>query len=79
MEMILTVMKEYMTRHGISNAEVAQKCGWSETRFSSMLNGFLPINASDYGTICKAIGVKPSLFYILAKGLTLFQGRIKIV
>lgn len=75
MEMILTVMKEYMTRRGISIAEVAEKCGWSESRFSSMLNGFLPINTCDYGTICNAMGVKPSLFYHLAKGLTLLQGK----
>lgn len=70
MKVVQKAIKSYIKEHGIKIDHLAQKCDWSTSKLSAVLNGFQPINSADYGTICEALGVEYNLFYFRTKGIS---------
>ena len=56
-------IREYLISHGIKQAFVADKCGWSKQKANAIMTGKQKINANEYGSICDAIGVPYDYFY----------------
>ena len=56
-------IREYLISHGISQAFVARKCGWSKQRINAILTGKQKITAEEYGRLCDAIGLPYDYFY----------------
>lgn len=69
MKKIQEVVKEYLEAEGISCAELARKCGWSQSKVTAFIYGYQKLNSADYGELCNALGVSYSLFYNRAKGI----------
>lgn len=57
-------IREYLISHGISQAFVARKCGWSKRRINAILTGKQKITAEEYGRLCDAVGVPYDYFFI---------------
>ena len=56
-------IREYLISHGIKQAFVADKCGWSKQKTNAIMTGKQKINADEYGSICDAICVPYDYFY----------------
>ena len=56
-------IREYLISHGISQAFVARKCGWSRQRANSILTGKQKLHFDDAVAICDAIGLPYDYFY----------------
>ena len=55
-------VQEYLKDHGIKQVFVAQKCGWSKQKTSSIIRGKSKMAADDFLAICDAIGVSYDYF-----------------
>lgn len=72
MKRIQNAINDYMEEKGVKISVLAEKCGWSEQKLSSILTGFHPLNSADYGKICEALGVNYNIFYYRSKGINCF-------
>lgn len=63
-------IRDYLATHGITQAFIAQKCGWTKQRLNAILIGRQKINAYDLGAICDAVGVPYDYFYNAAEQAT---------
>ncbi len=55
-------IKKYLEEHGISQAFLAKKLCFSNTRMSMMINGKRKMTADDLFKICKILDVSPEMF-----------------
>lgn len=55
-------LKKYLEEHGISQAFLAKKLGFSNTRMSMMINGKRKMTADDLFKICIILNVSPESF-----------------
>lgn len=55
-------IKKYLKAHGIKQAFIAEKCGWSKQKTSCIINGKSKMTVEDYQALCKCIGVPYELF-----------------
>lgn len=60
-------IKDYLTTHGISQAFVARKCGFSKQKLSTILTGRQGIRAMELKAICDVVGVPYDYFYNAAQ------------
>lgn len=59
---IAPAIRDYLQDHGIKQAFIAEKCGWSRQKTSCIINGKSKMTAEDYQVLCKSIGVPYELF-----------------
>lgn len=59
---IAPAIRDYLRDHGIKQAFIAEKCGWSKQKTSCIINGKSKMTAEDYQALCKCIGVPYELF-----------------
>jgi len=60
---ISLVIKDYLTAHGIKQAFIASKCGWSKQKANCIVNGKQRMTAEDMCAICEAVEVPYDYFY----------------
>lgn len=60
-------IKAYLENHGIKQAFIAERCGWTKQRMNAILTGKQKISVNDYGAICEAVGVPYDYFYNMAQ------------
>lgn len=56
------IIQEYLNAHGISQAFVARKCGWSRQRTSAILTGKQKLHFEDASAICEALSLPYDYF-----------------
>lgn len=61
------IIREYLIDHGISQAFVAKKCGWSRQRTNAILTGRQKLHFDDATAICEALSLPCDYFYNAAK------------
>ena len=61
--LIELAIREYLINHGITQAFISRKCGWSRTRTNAILTGKQKLKAEDNKRICEAIGVPYDYFF----------------
>lgn len=64
---IAQAVREYLDSAGIKQSFLAEKCGWTKQRMSSIVRGTAKMSAEDYACICDALGVPYGMFYDLAR------------
>lgn len=57
---IIENVKSIIKEQGVKQCVVAQRVGFSQTKFSNMLNGRYIVKAGEIPSICKALGVTPN-------------------
>ena len=62
MDVAMSVQK-YLKVHGIKQATIAEKCGWSKQRTSNIIRGEKKMDAEEMAAICDAVGVPYDFFY----------------
>lgn len=60
-------IRDYLVAHGITQAFIARKCGWTKQRMNAILSGRQKISVDDMGAICETVGVPYDYFYNAAK------------
>ena len=60
--MLASLIREYLDKHGIKHAYVAEEIGVAKNVFSSMLGGKRKISAEEYFSICAVVRVDISYF-----------------
>lgn len=50
-------IQAYLRDHGIKQAFIAEKCGWSRQKTSCIISGRSKMTADDFLAICDVIGV----------------------
>lgn len=56
-------IRDYLVSHGITQAFVARKCGWSKQRTNAILTGKRKIRGDEIKAVCEAIGVPYDYFF----------------
>lgn len=56
-------IRDYLVSHGITQAFVARKCGWSKQRTNAILTGKQKIRGEEVKAVCDAIGVPYDYFF----------------
>lgn len=56
-------VKRYMVSHGIKQIFLAEKCGWSRQKTSSIIRGEKKMAADELAAICEALEVPYEFFY----------------
>ncbi len=59
-------IRNYLISHGITQAFIARKCGWSRTKTNTILTGKQKIRADEMQAVCDAVGVPYDYFYNVA-------------
>ena len=59
---IASAIRNYLQEHGIKQAFVAEKCGWSRQKTSCIINGKSKMTVEEYRILCKSMGVPYELF-----------------
>jgi transcriptional regulator with XRE-family HTH domain len=55
-------IQTYLKDHGIKQAFIAEKCGWSKQKTSCIISGRSKMAADDFLAICDVIGVPYDYF-----------------
>ena len=55
-------VQKYLKDHGIKQAFIAEKCGWSKQKTSRIISGCSKMAADDFLAICDVIGVPYDYF-----------------
>lgn len=69
MKAIISVISEYIAERKMDVKEVAELCGWTESRLVSILCGNKKLSAGDYGTLCDALGITYDVLYKRSQGV----------
>lgn len=69
MSKMLRVISNHLEQNNLARGDVAKKCGWSESKLNSILNGYQKFNAADYGILCEALGVRYDTFIRQSNGV----------
>lgn len=56
-------IREYLISHGITQAFVAQKCGWSRQRANAIFTGNQKLSFEDGLKVCDALGLPYDYFF----------------
>lgn len=56
-------VQEYIKSHGIKQSFLAEQCGWSKQKTSTIIRGKKKMTAEELANICEAIGVTYDFFY----------------
>lgn len=59
---IAPAIRDYLQDHGIKQAFIAEKCGWSKQKTSCIISGKSKMAADDFLAICDVIGVPYDYF-----------------
>ena len=57
-----SAIKKYLKAHGIKQAFIAGKCGWTPQKLNNVLSGRNRLFLDDYQALCKCIVVPYELF-----------------
>ena len=66
---VIMVISDYISMKRLETAQVAESCGWKESRLISILSGSKKLSAGDYGILCDALGVPYDFFYQQSMGV----------
>lgn len=66
MQIELTI-REYLISHGITQAFIARKCGWSKQRANALFTGKQRLLFEDGLKVCEALGLPYDYFCNTAK------------
>ena len=55
-------IQTYLKDHGIKQAFIAEKCGWSKQKTSCIINGKSKMAVEEYQVLCKVLGVPYEVF-----------------
>ncbi len=64
---VAQAVRDYLIAHGIKQAYLAQKCGWTRQKTSAIVLGKQKMTADEMAVICKAVDVPYAFFYELAE------------
>lgn len=56
-------VRSYIKERGIKQNFIAEKCGWSKQKTSSIVRGKKKMTAEELANICDAVGVPYDYFY----------------
>jgi len=56
-------VKQYIESNGIKQTFLAEKCGWTKQKMSSIITGRKRMGADEMASICDAVGVPYDFFY----------------
>lgn len=59
---IADAIRRYLHSHGIKQAFIAERCGWSKQKVNSIIWGKRKMTAEEFSLICKVIGAPYELF-----------------
>lgn len=59
---IAPAIRNYLKEHGIKQAFIAEKCGWSTQKTSCIIRGKNKMTVEDYQALCKVLGVPYEMF-----------------
>lgn len=65
---IQQAIENYVSKKGIKQTVIAEKCGWSKQKASGILSGKQRLLAVDHGKLCEALEVPYDFFYNQARG-----------
>lgn len=57
-------VREYITSHGIKQAFIAERCGWTKQKTSAIVRGEKRMAADELAAICEALGVPYDFFFV---------------
>lgn len=56
-------VKEYLVSHGITQAFVARKCGWTKQKASNIFSGKQRLTFEDGKKVCNVLGLPTDYFF----------------